>query len=48
MIDYMVVGYDDISNLKNIIISFKKKPIKITKKFKTRDKNLIDPRKWKL
>jgi len=47
MIDYMVVGYDDISNLKNIIISFKKKQIKITKKFKNRNKNLIDPRKWK-
>ena len=45
-IDYLVVGFNNYSQLKEIIDVFKKKQIIIPKKFSTIKKNLIDPRKW--
>jgi aryl-alcohol dehydrogenase-like predicted oxidoreductase len=45
-IDYLVVGFNNYSQLKEIIDVFKKKQIIIPKKFSTNKKNLIDPRKW--
>lgn len=48
MIDFIVVGFDDVSHLKKIIKSFKKKQIEVSSKFKTKNNDLIDPRRWKL
>ena len=45
-IDYLVVGFNNSNQLKEIIDVFKKKQIIIPKKFSTNKKNLIDPRKW--
>ena len=45
-IDYLVVGFDNYNQLKEIIDVFKKKQINIPKKFFTDKLNLIDPRKW--
>jgi aryl-alcohol dehydrogenase-like predicted oxidoreductase len=45
-IDYLVVGFNNYNQLKEIIDVFKKKQIIIPKKFSTNKKNLIDPRKW--
>ena len=45
-IDYLVVGFNNYNQLKEIIDVFKKKQIIIPKKFSTNNKNLIDPRKW--
>jgi aryl-alcohol dehydrogenase-like predicted oxidoreductase len=45
-IDYLVVGFDNYNQLKEIIDVFKKKQIIIPKKFSTNKINLIDPRKW--
>jgi aryl-alcohol dehydrogenase-like predicted oxidoreductase len=45
-IDYLVIGFDNYSQLKEIIDVFKKKKIIIPKKFSTNKINLIDPRKW--
>lgn len=45
-IDYLVVGFNNYIQLKEIIDVFKKKQIIIPKKFSTNKKNLIDPRKW--
>ena len=45
-IDYLVVGFNDYNQLKEIIDVFKKKLIIIPKKFSTNKINLIDPRKW--
>ncbi len=46
-IDYLVVGFNNYNQLKEIIDVFKKKQIIIPKKFSTNKKSLIDPRKWK-
>jgi aryl-alcohol dehydrogenase-like predicted oxidoreductase len=45
-IDYLVVGFNNYNQLKEIIDVFKKKQIIIPKKFATNKINLIDPRKW--
>jgi aryl-alcohol dehydrogenase-like predicted oxidoreductase len=45
-IDYIVVGFNNYNQLKEIIDVFKKKQIIIPKKFSTNKINLIDPRKW--
>jgi aryl-alcohol dehydrogenase-like predicted oxidoreductase len=45
-IDYLVVGFDNYNQLKEIIDVFKKKQIIIPKNFSTNKKKLIDPRKW--
>ena len=45
-IDYLVVGFNNYNQLKEIIDVFKKKQIIIPKKFSTNKINLIDPRKW--
>ena len=45
-IDFLVVGFDNFNQLNEIINVFKKKQIKIPKKFSTNKINLIDPRKW--
>jgi aryl-alcohol dehydrogenase-like predicted oxidoreductase len=45
-IDYLVVGFDNLKQLKEIIYILGKKEIKITNKFYSSDLKLIDPRKW--
>jgi len=45
-IDYLVVGFNNYNQLKEIIDIFKKKHIIIPRNFSTNKKNLIDPRKW--
>ena len=45
-IDYLVVGFNNYNQLKEIIDVFKKKQIIIPSNFSTNKKNLIDPRKW--
>ena len=45
-IDYLVVGFNNYNELKEIIDVFKKKLIIIPRKFSTNKINLIDPRKW--
>jgi aryl-alcohol dehydrogenase-like predicted oxidoreductase len=45
-IDYLVVGFNNYDQLKEIIDVFKKKQIIIPRKFSTKKINLIDPRKW--
>ena len=45
-IDYLVVGFDNLKQLKEIIYTLGKKEIKITNKFYSSDLKLIDPRKW--
>ena len=45
-IDYLVVGFNNYNQLKEIIDVFKKKKINIPRKFFTKKINLIDPRKW--
>lgn len=45
-IDYLVVGFDNLKQLKEIIHIFSKKEIQITKQFYSSDLKLIDPRKW--
>lgn len=45
-IDYLVVGYNNYDQLREIIDIFKKKNITIPRKFSTNEIDLIDPRKW--
>ena len=45
-IDYLIVGFNNYNQLKEIVDVFKKKLIIIPKKFSTNKINLIDPRKW--
>ena len=45
-IDYLVVGFNNYNQLKEIIDVFKEKQIIIPRKFSTNKINLIDPRKW--
>jgi aryl-alcohol dehydrogenase-like predicted oxidoreductase len=45
-IDYLVVGFNNYNQLKEIIDVFKQKQISIPRKFSTNEINLIDPRKW--
>jgi aryl-alcohol dehydrogenase-like predicted oxidoreductase len=45
-IDYLVVGFNNYNQLKEIIDVFKKKQIVVPRKFSTNKINLIDPRKW--
>ncbi len=47
-IDCLVVGVDNSSHLQEIISSFNKNLISIPDNFMNNDKNLIDPRKWKV
>lgn len=46
-IDYIIVGFDNFNQFKEILKIYKKKKIKIPKMFVTNDNNLIDPRRWK-
>lgn len=45
-IDYLVVGFDNYNQLREIIDVFKKKKIIVPKNFSTNKINLIDPRRW--
>lgn len=45
-IDYLVVGFNNCNQLKEIIDVFREKQIIIPRKFSTNKINLIDPRKW--
>jgi hypothetical protein len=45
-IDYLIVGFNNYNQLKEIIDLFNKKQIIIPNKFSTNNINLIDPRKW--
>ena len=45
-IDYLVVGFNNYNQLREIIDVFKKKQIIVPIKFSTNKINLIDPRKW--
>jgi aryl-alcohol dehydrogenase-like predicted oxidoreductase len=47
-IDYLIVGVDNSSHLQEIISSFNKNLIFVPNYFMNNDKNLIDPRKWKI
>ena len=47
-IDYLIVGVDNSSHLQEIISSFNKNLIFVPNYFVNNDKNLIDPRKWKI
>ena len=47
-INFLVVGFDNYKQLKEIIYVFKKKQTIIPNKFSTKKLNLIDPRKWNL
>ena len=47
-IDYLVVGFNNYNQLKEIINVFKKKQIIIPNNFSTNKINLIDPRRWSL
>jgi aryl-alcohol dehydrogenase-like predicted oxidoreductase len=46
IIDYLVVGYNNSDQLKQIINTFNHKMSKTTYKFSSNKQNLIDPRKW--
>ena len=45
-IDYLVVGFNNYCQLREIIDVFKKKHIIVPRKFSTNKIDLIDPRKW--
>lgn len=45
-INYVVIGFDNLKQLKEIVKNFNKKSILIPDIFKSSDLNLIDPRKW--
>jgi aryl-alcohol dehydrogenase-like predicted oxidoreductase len=45
-IDYLVVGFNNYNQLKEIISVFKKKKINVPKIFSSNKKKLIDPREW--
>lgn len=45
-IDYLVIGFDNHYQLKEILNNFNKKNVKITRKFSSNNLNLIDPRRW--
>jgi hypothetical protein len=45
-IDYLVIGFDNHYQFKEILNNFNKKNFKITKKFSSNNLNLIDPRRW--
>jgi len=45
-IDYLVIGFDNFKQLKEIIKNFNKKSISIPDIFNNINLNLIDPRKW--
>jgi aryl-alcohol dehydrogenase-like predicted oxidoreductase len=47
-IDYLIVGFDNSSQLQEIVTSFNKKLIFVPNDFINNDINLIDPRKWKI
>jgi aryl-alcohol dehydrogenase-like predicted oxidoreductase len=47
-IDYLIVGFDNSSHLKEIINSFNKKLILVPDDFLSNEKSLIDPRRWKI
>jgi aryl-alcohol dehydrogenase-like predicted oxidoreductase len=47
LIDYVVVGFNNFNQFKEIVFNYKKKTIRIPNKFYCNDLNLIDPRKWK-
>ena len=47
-IDYLIIGFDNSSHLKDIINAFNKKLVSVPDDFINHEKNLIDPRKWKI
>ena len=46
-IDYLIVGFDNATQLKEIIYSFNKKLIPVPNNFVNNEKSLIDPRRWR-
>ena len=47
-VDFIIIGFDNFKQLKQLIKIFKKKKIEVPDKFKTKNLDLIDPRKWKI
>jgi aryl-alcohol dehydrogenase-like predicted oxidoreductase len=45
-IDYIVIGFDNLNQLKEIVKNFNQKSISIPDIFNNTNLNLIDPRKW--
>ena len=45
-IDYLIVGFDNLNHLKEIVRNFDQKSISIPNIFNNSNLNLIDPRKW--
>ena len=46
LIDYLILGFSNLKELKENIFIFKKKEVNITSKFKINNSNLVDPRLW--
>ena len=46
LIDYLILGFSNLKELKENILIFKKKEVNITSKFKINNSNLVDPRLW--
>jgi aryl-alcohol dehydrogenase-like predicted oxidoreductase len=46
-IDCIIVGFNNVKQLDEILVNFKKKTQKIPKKFVVNNLNFIDPRRWK-
>ena len=46
-IDCIIVGFNNVEQLDEILVNFKKKTKKIPKKFVINNLNIIDPRRWK-
>lgn len=47
-IDSIIVGFENSIQLKEILLAFNKKEILISSNFENGEKNLIDPRKWRV
>ena len=47
-IDFVVVGFNDYIQLKEIVNTFKKKNKKLPNNFRINNSTIIDPRKWNL
>ena len=47
-VDFIIIGFDNFKQLKQLIEIFNKKTIEVPDKFKTKNLDLIDPRKWKI
>jgi hypothetical protein len=45
-INFLVVGFENEAQLKEIIYTFNKKTLNVPNKFANNEKRVIDPRKW--